>query len=86
MTLFMPRHLCKQLGIRMWTYLREAYALPLLITAPLVGALLLMRRWFHPHNYPQLALQLLIAGVVYGLGAFWVFATKRAFKVGELVP
>jgi O-antigen/teichoic acid export membrane protein len=86
MTLFMPRHLCKQLGIRMWIYLREAYALPLLITAPLVGALLLMRNWFHPHNYPQLAIQLVIAGVVYGLGVFWVFATKRAFRVGELVP
>ena len=27
-----------------------------------------------------------IAGVVYGLGALWVFLTKRAFKVGELAP
>ena len=38
MTLFMPWHLCSQLGIRMRTYLREAYTLPLLITVPLVVA------------------------------------------------
>jgi O-antigen/teichoic acid export membrane protein len=86
MTLFMPWHLCHQLGIRMRTYLREAYTLPLLITVPLVVALLLMRRWFHPHNYPQLAVQMAIAGAVYGLGVLWVFKSKRAFKVGELSP
>jgi hypothetical protein len=57
-----------------------------LITVPLVGALLLMRRWFHPHNYPQLAVQMSIAGAVYGLGVLWVFKTNRAFKVGELSP
>jgi O-antigen/teichoic acid export membrane protein len=85
MTLFMPWHLCAQLGIRMRTYLREAYVLPVLITAPLVAALLLMRRWYHPHNYRQLAPQLLIAGAVYGLGALWVVTSKRAFAVGELV-
>ena len=45
-----------------------------------------MRRWFHPHNYPQLAVQMAIAGVVYGLGVLWVFKSKRAFKVGELSP
>jgi len=86
MTLFMPWHLCRQLGIRMRTYLREAYVLPLLITAPLVATLLLLRRWFHPHNYRQLGLQLLIAAAVYGLGVLWLLATKRAFQVGELVP
>ncbi len=86
MTMFMPWHLCRQLGIRMRTYLREAYTLPLLITAPLVGVLLLMRRWFHPHHYKGLALQMMIAGAVYGLGALWVFMTKRAFKVGDLAP
>ncbi|HEY6340657.1 MAG TPA: flippase [Bryobacteraceae bacterium] len=84
MVLFMPGHLCKQLGIRLQTYLREAYTLPLLIAAPLVLALLLMQRWFIPHNYEQLAVQLGIAGVVYGLGLLWVVWTKRALRVGEL--
>ena len=45
-----------------------------------------MRRWYRPHNYKGLAVQMVIAGVVYGLGALWVFLTKRAFKVGELGP
>ncbi len=84
MTLFMPSHLCRKLGIRLRTYLREAYSLPLLITTPLVLVLLPMRRWFIPHNYRQLAVHLLIGGVVYGLGLLWIVATKRAFQVREL--
>jgi O-antigen/teichoic acid export membrane protein len=86
MILFMPGHLCKQLGIRIRTYLREAYALPVLITVPMVLVLLLMQRWFIPHHYVELAVQLLIAGAVYGLGLLWVVLTKRALRVGELAP
>ncbi len=82
--LFMPRHLCRLLGIRLRTYLREAFVLPLLITAPLVLVLLLMQRWFIPHTYRQLAVQVLIGGAVYGLGLLWAFATKRVLRVGEL--
>jgi hypothetical protein len=86
MILFMPRHLCKQLGIRVRTYLREAYTLPILITVPMVLVLLLMQRWFIPHHYVELAVQLLIAGMVYGSGLLWVVLTKRALRVGELAP
>src|SRR5579864_2439241 len=32
MVFFMPGHLCKQLGIRLWTYLREAFVLPLVVS------------------------------------------------------
>jgi O-antigen/teichoic acid export membrane protein len=84
MILFMPRHLCRQLGIRLGTYLREAFVLPLLVTAPLMLALLWMQRWFIPHTYLQLAAQLLIAGTVYGLGLLWVVWSGRALRVGEL--
>jgi O-antigen/teichoic acid export membrane protein len=84
MTMFMPWHLCRLLGIRMRTYLREAFVWPVLISIPLVGSLFLLRRWHHPHNYFQLVTQLLIAGAVYGLGLLWLYKTKRAFKVGEL--
>jgi O-antigen/teichoic acid export membrane protein len=84
MVLFMPGHLCKQLGIRVQTFLREAYTLPLLLSAPLVIALLLMHRWFVPHNYWQLGVQLLIGGAVYGAGLAWASLTRRALKVGEL--
>jgi O-antigen/teichoic acid export membrane protein len=82
--LFMPRHLCHLLGIRLRTYLREAFVLPLLIVTPMVAVLLLMKKWFIPHNYRQLALQLAIGGTVYGVGLLWLYSTKRILKTGEL--
>src|SRR6266576_1493159 len=85
MVFFMPRHLCRLLGIRIGNYVREAFVLPLLITVPLALVLLVMRRWFTPHTYGQLAVQVLVGAAVYGLGLLWVFASKRALKVGELV-
>ena len=84
MVFFMPGHLCKQLGIRLWTYLREAFVLPVVVTVPLVVALLLVRRWFVAHNYWQLGIQLLIGAIVYGLGLGWAFLTRRALRVGQL--
>src|SRR4051812_4402889 len=84
MVFFMPAHLCKQLGIRLWTYVREAFVLPIAVSTPLVLALLLMRRWFVAHNYWQLGIQLLVGGIVYGLGLAWVFLTSRALRVGQL--
>lgn len=84
MVLFMPRHMCKVLGIRLRAYLREAFVLPLLITIPLVVTLLWMRSWFIPHTYRQLAVHVLIGGVVYGLGLLWIFKSKRALHVGQL--
>jgi hypothetical protein len=50
-----------------------------------VGVLLLVRRWYHPHNYRQLLPQLFIVGAFYGLELLWVFKTNRAFRVGVLV-
>jgi O-antigen/teichoic acid export membrane protein len=83
--LFMPRHVSKLLSIRLGTYLREAYLLPFLLTMPLVATLLLMKRWFVPHNYRQLGLQLLIGGAVYAAGLAWAYFTKKALSTGELV-
>src|SRR5208283_3166279 len=82
--LFMPGHLCRLLGIRLRTYLREAFVLPLVITAPLVAVLLLMKKWYIPQTYRQLAVQLAIGGAVYGVGLLWVYATDRALRTGEL--
>jgi O-antigen/teichoic acid export membrane protein len=84
MVLFMPRHLCRLLGIRLGTYLREAFLLPFLSTAPLVVVLLLMHRWYIPHSFRQLAPQLLIGGMVHGLVLLWLYATGRALRAGEL--
>jgi O-antigen/teichoic acid export membrane protein len=84
MVFFMPGHLCKQLGIRLWTYLREAFVLPIVVSTPLVLVLLLMRRWFVAHNYWQLGIQLFVGAIAYGLGLAWVFFTSRALRVGQL--
>jgi O-antigen/teichoic acid export membrane protein len=84
MVFFMPGHLCRKLGIRLWTFLREAYALPLLISAPLIIALLFIHRWFVAHHFWQLGIQLLICGAVYGAGLAWASLTGRALRVSEL--
>jgi len=83
---FMPRHMCRVLGVRMGAYLREAYTLPVLLTLPLIGSLLLMRNWFFAHTYLQVALQTLIGFLPYGLGLLWAVWTKRVWQVGELSP
>jgi O-antigen/teichoic acid export membrane protein len=80
---FMPQHLCKKLDVRLRTYIRESYTLPFMLCVPLAAVLLLMRRWFIPHNYRQLGLQLFIAAVVYGLGLLWAVLTHRALRVKE---
>ncbi len=80
---FMPRHLCKKLDVPITTYLRESYRLPLLLCVPLTAVLLLMHRWFVPHNYKGLGLQLLIAVAVYGLGLLWAIKTNNALRVDE---
>ena len=82
--LFMPHHLCSRLGIRVSTYLRQAYLLPLMLCAPATLVLLLMQRWFVAHTYWQLIPQLLAAGLVYGLCLGWAYVTNRALHVGDL--
>ena len=84
MVFFMPSHLCKRLGIRLQTFLREAYLLPLLACLPLIAVLLLMQRWFVAHTYRQLAVHLLAAGSAYGLCLLWAFMSNEALRVGEL--
>jgi O-antigen/teichoic acid export membrane protein len=78
---FLPRHLCRLLNLRISIYLREAFLLPVVLCAPLVAALLLMQRWFVPHTYLQLAIQLLIGAVVYGIGLLWAILTRKAWQV-----
>ena len=84
---FMPFHLCSLLGIRMGTYLRQAYVLPLILCAPMAAVLVLMQHyWGMPHTYRQLAVQLLAGGLTYVVCVGWAYATDRALHVVELVP
>ena len=84
MIFFLPRHLCRLLGIKLSTYLYRAFVLPLALCIPLVAALLLMQRWYVPHHLGPLLVQLLIASLVYGIGLGWAFWTHRAWDVGTL--
>jgi O-antigen/teichoic acid export membrane protein len=79
---FMPRHLCRLLSVRVGTFLREAYTLPVLLSVPLVAGLLLVRHWFVARNYLEVGLQILIGLIPYGLGLLWAFWTERLWQVG----
>jgi O-antigen/teichoic acid export membrane protein len=82
--LFMPQHLCSRLGVRVWTYLRQAYLLPLLLCAPLVAVFLLLQRWFVPHTYKQLAVQFCAGGIVYGGCLAWAYFSGKGLHVSEM--
>jgi O-antigen/teichoic acid export membrane protein len=81
---FLPRHLRKQIGVPVGTFLREAYTLPILLTLPLVAALWLANRSFYPRNLVQLAIETLAVSSIYGVGLLWAYRTGRAFHVAEI--
>jgi hypothetical protein len=81
---FLPRHMKKQIGVPVGTFLREAYTLPILLNLPFVGALLLANRFFYPRNLIQLAIETLVVGSVYGVGLAWAYRTNRAFHLAEI--
>ena len=84
MLFFMPGHLCRLLGIRLRTYVTEAFLLPLGLCIPLVVSLLWMRYWFVAHNYIQLLAQIFIGSAVYGAGLLWATRTRRIWNVAAL--
>ena len=81
---FLPRHMRRQLGVPVWTFLRGAYTLPLLLVAPMAATLWLLQRWRYAHNWRQLGIQVIVAGLVYGVGLLWAYRTNRAFDVADL--
>jgi O-antigen/teichoic acid export membrane protein len=81
---FTPRYLSRLLGVRVWTFLREAYVLPMALCAPLVAVLLAMRQWFPVHRLIPLAIEVLLAMTVYGAGLWWAVRTRRVYEVGDL--
>jgi O-antigen/teichoic acid export membrane protein len=79
--LFLPRHLCRVLKLRVVVYLREAFLMPLGLCVPLVAALLLVRHWFVAHSFFQLTIQLAIGLAVYGAGLLWAIWTRKVWHV-----
>ncbi len=86
MVFFMPRHLCGKLGLRVNTFLQQAYSLPVILCIPMVAVLLLLHRWFIPHTRLQLGTQVFAAGLTYGIGMLWAFLTNKAFHIPDLSP
>jgi len=80
---FMPRHLCRLLGIRIRTFVWEAYTLPVLLVIPFIAALLLVQRWFIARNYLEVGFQILVCLVPYAAGVLWAFWSKRVWEVGD---
>jgi O-antigen/teichoic acid export membrane protein len=80
---FIPRHTCRKFGIPVPTFLKQAYTLPLLITLPLAITLVVERRWFVPHHFLRLVLQLAIGWSIYGLCFLWIYKSKRAFQIDQ---
>ena len=83
-TLFMPFHLCSLLGIRVSSFLRQAFLLPVSLALPPTLVLLLMQRWFVPHNYRQLGTQLLVAGLIYAALLAWAHRSGKLLQVENL--
>ena len=81
---FTPRYLSRLLGVRVRTFLREAYVLPLALCTPLVAVLLVMRRWFPVHRLIPLMMEITLAMAVYGVGMWWAIRTRRVYEVGDL--
>lgn len=71
--LFLPRHLCRILSVPVREFVRHAYLVPLALTIPMAIALLLLRQWLQSPGYGGLLLQVVVGGLVYGIGLLrWV--------------
>ena len=78
---FLPRHLCRLLGVRLRTFLSEAYTLPVVLVTPTVASLILVTRWFFAHTYWQVGMQIVIGLAPYGLGLAWAYRSGRLLRV-----
>jgi O-antigen/teichoic acid export membrane protein len=78
---FLPRHMCRQLGIPVRKFLVEAYFYPVVLCIPMIFVLVLMQRSFYAHRYPQLILNLLVGIAVYGVGALWFVLTQEPLGI-----
>jgi O-antigen/teichoic acid export membrane protein len=80
---FLPQHLCRLLNVPWRTFLRQAYLLPLGLTSAMTVELLFLRQFTQPRSYGGLLLEVVSAGVVYGV-AFLCFVMARQFPGGRL--
>jgi O-antigen/teichoic acid export membrane protein len=74
---FLPRHMCRQLGVPVRKFIVEAYYYPVLFCVPMTFVLLFMQRSFYAHRYPQLIVNLLAGIAAYGICVLWFVLTKE---------
>lgn len=84
MLFFLPHHLCRILKLPLLSYLKHAFVLPAIMTAPLVITLVLLQRWFVPHHILQLMTQVSIGLAVYSIGVAWAAWKKKIWNVEGL--
>ena len=78
---FLPRHMCRQLGIPVRKFLVEAYFFPVILCLPMIFVLVLMQRSFYAHRYPQLILNLLAGLAAYGVCVLWFVLTHEPIGI-----
>lgn len=78
---FLPRHMCRQLGVPLRTFLWEAYLYPVLFCVPMYFVLVVMQRSFYAHRYPQLIVNLLAGIAAYGAGVLWFVLTHEPMGI-----
>jgi hypothetical protein len=79
---FLPRHMCRLLGVPLRKFLVEAYLYPTILSIPMIFALVLMQRYFYAHRYPQLLLNLMAGLAVYGAGVLWFVLSRNLLGAG----
>jgi O-antigen/teichoic acid export membrane protein len=78
---FLPRHMCRHLGIPVRKFVVDAYLYPVVLCLPMILVLMLMQRAFYAHHYPQLVLNLSAGFAAYGVGLLWFVLTQEALGV-----
>jgi O-antigen/teichoic acid export membrane protein len=78
---FLPRHMCRQLGLPVRKFLMEAYAYPVVLCLPMILVLIMMQHSFYAHRYPQLVLNLLAGIAAYGVGLLWFILTREPLGI-----
>ena len=78
---FLPRHMCRQLGIPVYRFLVEAYFYPAVLCVPLAVALLFMQRAAYAHHYARLFLNLMVGVAAYAVAVAWFVVTREPMGI-----
>jgi O-antigen/teichoic acid export membrane protein len=78
---FLPRHMCRHLGIPIRKFVFECYSYPAVLCIPMILVLIFMQHAFYAHRYPQLILNLVVGIAAYGVGVLWFILTRESIGI-----